>query len=398
MNKKLLTLSLALLVFVALAPVSLVADDPHQHRHNPHHSGDHKVIVLTNDGVALTDASFDQYFKGSALETVKNLLAAGKVYVNGIRVPVNPTDTVSYEVNRVPSLYKTDTGWGYNVHKTTSSNNLSFVDARLGFFQTVTTVRGHIVKLIENEAGAIEKIDANAVEAVRVGDITIFNESTTVDRGNFALETGRVRPDVNKIIFPSVNFDQDVKVGDVAVYWDDPKGWHLKRAVPVEGTLAKNKEGKFVIGEKDIRMESNVSRYNLFDANRPTQFFTAYTRLGLTNLSVTTWTTETGHPIGFTYGKTAKAALALAIANAKAAKAVVVVSADGADVAAGKKWVPKDAMDAFDAAISAAQKVHNSNLSALLDYDSAIYKLANELGTAGNKPSGFIGSQGDGTK
>ena len=168
--------------------------------------------------------------------------------------------------------------------------------------------------------------------------------------------------------------------------------------MPVIGTLAKNKDGLFVIGGTDTRIESNVSRYNLHDANRPTQFYTAYTRLGLTNLAVTTWCTDTGHPIGFTYGSGAKAALALAIGNAKAAKAGVVVSTNGEDVAVGKMWAPREAIDGFDAAINAAQKVYNSNLSASLDYDSAIYTLGNELGATGNKPTGFIGAQGKGTK
>jgi hypothetical protein len=393
MKKKLFTLSLSLLMLAALAPAPAGAADGLAPAANS------PIVTLQNDGVAITNAAFNQYFNASALDSVKALLAAGKVYVNGIRVPVTENDTVSYEVNRVPSLYKTSTGWGYNVHKTTSSNNLSFVDARLGFFETITTVRGHVVKLYRNEStGAVEKIEANSVEAVRVGDITVFNESTTVDRGRFDLETGRVRPDVNKIIFPSVNFDQTVKVGDIALYWDDAAGWHLKRALPVEGTLAKNKEGKFVIGGTDVRMESNVSRYNLFDADRPTQFFTAYTRMGLTGLSVIAWTTETGNPVGFSYGKGGKAALALAIQNAKAAKEGVVVSVDGSDVAADKKWAPKEALYAFHAAIDAAQKVCNSNLSSMLDYDAAIYKLANEMGAAGNRPSGFIGSLGVGSK
>jgi hypothetical protein len=76
----------------------------------------------------------------------------------------------------------------------------------------------------------------------------------------------------------------------------------------------------------------------------------------------------------------------------------VVVSTNGEDVAVGTKWAPKEAIDAFDAAINAAQKVYNSTLSASLDYDSAIYTLGNELGTTGNKPTGFIGAQGKGTK
>ena len=151
MKKKSLSLALALLMIVALVPVSLGAAAVNE--------SDNRIITLKNDGVAITDKSFDSYFKGTALDAVKALLAEGKVYVNGIRVPVDENSVSAYEVNGLSSLYKTNTGWGYNVHKTTSSNNLSFADARLGFFQTITTVRGHVVKLYRKDVtGAVEKI------------------------------------------------------------------------------------------------------------------------------------------------------------------------------------------------------------------------------------------------
>jgi hypothetical protein len=360
------------------------------------------TFVFTNDGTTtITDAAFDAYFKGGAADGVAALLDSGAVYVNGVKVPATEDETVSYEVNGLSCLYKTASGWGYNVHKTTSANNLSFKNARLGFIQTISTVRGHTVTLSRNDEGRAAKIDATSLEVVRIANIDTHGGSTEVDRGVFALETNRIRPDINKIIFPGVNIDPAIAMGDVAVYWFGENGWNLRRAVPVNGTLAKDaKTNEFVIGGKDSRIESNVSRYNLFDANRPTQFFTAYTRLGLGSVSVTTWCTGTGHPIGFTYGdkKEAKTALALAIKNATAAKEGVVVSADGTDVVASKKWVTRQAMDEYDAAIAAAQKVYNNNLSSGMNLDQAIYDLSSALGNSGNKPSGFIGSQGEGSK
>ena len=111
-------------------------------------------ITWNNDNVKITDASFDKYFKGTtALEGVKKLLNEGKVYVNGIKVPATADELIVYQVNGVDSLYKKDTGWGYNVHKTTSANNLSFEDARLGFFETITTVRGHTTELTLDQIG-----------------------------------------------------------------------------------------------------------------------------------------------------------------------------------------------------------------------------------------------------
>ena len=353
-------------------------------------------VSLVNDNVKITDASFNKYFNGDAKAAVTKLLAEGKCYVNGIQIPATADGLKEYQVNGVRSLYATDVGWGYNVHKTTSADNLTFADARLGFFETITAVRGHTTELtLDPETKAVTKIDVNSLDVVRVTDIIVYNESTTIVRGDFELETQRVRPDVDKVIFNSAYFDQSLQIGDIAVYWYGPNGWQIKKAVPVVGTLAKV-DGKFVVnaGKADeyVKVESNVSRYNLINSSRPTQFYTAYTRMGLTDLAVTTWCTDTGHPIGFTYGNNSKAALTQAIANAKAARAGVTVSATGEGVTG--KWASQEALNEFDAAIAAAEAVLRSNLSASVDLDTAIYELSLAYGEGGSKPSGFIGALG----
>jgi hypothetical protein len=125
-----------------------------------------------------------------------------------------------------------------------------------------------------------------------------------------------------------------------------------------------------------------------------------YNRLGLAELEVITWCTPTGHPIGFTYGDkaAAKNALELAIKNASAAKEGVAASKDGKDVPKGKKWVAQADLDAYNAAIADAEAVLNSNKTAVQEYDAAIYALGLALGEGGEKPTGFIGAQGEGTK
>lgn len=364
------------------------------------------LLEIEHDGDAtkITDAAFDKYFGGNAADAVEVLLEEGKVYVNGIQIPMTEDETVDYQVNGVSSLYKTSSGWGYNVHKTTSADNLSFEAARLGFYETITTVRGHMTTLYGDSAtGQVNKIDSQSYDVVRVAGITIYNESTTVSRGDFELETNRVRPDVENIVFHSDRFDDEISVGDFALYYYGADGWVAFRATPVEGTLSKDESGNFVLkaGENDeyAHIESNVSRYNLISGNRPTQFYDSYVRLGMTDVSVITWCTPTGHPIGFSYGDKAasKDALTLAIANASAAKEGVVVSSDGTDVPVGTMWVIQDDLDAFDAALSEAQAVCNRNSTAVQEYDMAIYALANALGEAGENPTGFLGAQGEGT-
>ncbi|MGN0968437.1 MAG: hypothetical protein ACI4O3_04125 [Oscillospiraceae bacterium] len=362
-------------------------------------------IVHDGDATKITNAAFDHYFGGNALEGVKTLLDEGKIYVNGIKVPATADETIDYQVNGVSSLYKTNSGWGYNVHKTTSADNLSFEEARLGFYETITTVRGHVTTLYgDSTTGLINKIDSQSYDVVRVTETVFYNESITVVRGNFDLETNRVRPDVNNIVFHSSKYDNNIATGDFALYYYGPEGWIIEKADSLTGTLSKNANGWFVInaGQSDeyACIESNVSRYNLINSNRPTQFYTAYVNLGLTEVPVVMWCTPTGHPIGFTYGDkaTAKGVLALAIENAKAAKENVVVSVDGSDVAKGTMWVAQADLDAYDAAIAEAQAVCNRNSTAVQEYDAAIYALANALGETGEKPTGFLGAQGEGTK
>jgi hypothetical protein len=41
--------------------------------------------------------------------------------------------------------------------------------------------------------------------------------------------------------------------------------------------------------------------------------------------------------------------------------------------------------------------VCNRNSTAVQEYDAAIYALAQALGEAGEKPTGFLGAQGEGT-
>ncbi|MGN0968438.1 MAG: lipoprotein [Oscillospiraceae bacterium] len=419
--KKLIALILALVMTLALAACggtggnAGTSPDPQTSETTPTNepAGDPTAedvlleIVHDGDATKITGEAYNEYFDGNALEGVKALLAEGKVYVNGIKVPATEDETKDYQVNGVSSLYKTNAGWGFNVHKTTSADNLSFEDARLGFYETITTVRGHVTTLYGDSAtGLVNKIDSQSFDVFR---ITYFEnhggQVDKIERGDFELETNRVRPDVESITSVSADrFDSDIKVGDVVIYYYGPDGWVMQKAVPMEGTLAKDENKNFVIngGQSNeyVHIESNVSRYNLINCNRPTQFYTAYVRLGLTDLSVVTWCTPTGHPIGFTYGDkaAAKEALALAIEHAAAAKEGVAVSVDGSDVAKGTMWVAQADLDAFDAAIAEAQAVCNKNSTAVQEYDAAIYALSEALGAGGEKPTGFVGAQGEGTQ
>ena len=364
------------------------------------------VVSWNNDNVKITDDSFDTYFGGDAAAAVAKLLAEGKCYVNGIPVPATADETEDYQVNFVSSLYKTETGWGYNVHKTTSANNLSFEDARLGFFETITMVRGHETSLTYDANGNVERIDTQSFDVFRISYFEDHGgQVDKIMRGEFALETNRVRFDVEKITaVAGDDFDDDIQIGDVVVYYYGPNGWVMEKAVAKVGTLSKNENKEFVVnaGKTDeyVKVESNVSRYNLIDGSRPSQFYNAYTALGLQELEVTTWCTPNGYPIGFTLGDRAssKATLQQAIKNAEARKEGVVVSENyGEDVPVGTEWTTQEAMTAFEDAIKAAKAIAYNNAAELYQYTEAMYQLYKAYGEGGNKPSGFVGSLGEGT-
>jgi len=380
------------------------------------------VTIIADAETMITDEAFDEYFGGNpgdALTGVVALLDAGEVYVNNLKVPATESDTTLYQVNSIDALWfneDLDT-WGYAVHKYVFNFGpvpppelrgvtylpKTFEEARLEFVQNLSQRLGRTVTLtLDPETGQANRIDLVEWETVYIRAIETHGSTTTIDRGDYTLETDRypVRSDVNKVAFVTDNVDPSIKTGDFAVWWLGPDGWHLDRAEPLAGIL-ENVEKKTYSVDGDVRKEADCSRFNLATSVRPTQFYTAFTRLGLTGLEATAWCMpDSGNPIGFTYGGSegAKAALELALANAEAAKTDVNVSAagDGSDVSgdSGTQWVGQEALDAYNAAIAAAQATYDEPLSAELDYTAAIYDLGMAYGQGGDEPQGFIGSIG----
>ena len=139
--KKRLSLAILLIMLVAfVAPAAMAADSRESHKQKAG-AGAAKagktapegiLLTWTNDGATkVTDPAFDTYFKAGALAGVEALLDAGKVYVNGRKIPATENEVTVYQVNKVNAIYKTETGWGYSVHKTTSANDMAFKDSEL---------------------------------------------------------------------------------------------------------------------------------------------------------------------------------------------------------------------------------------------------------------------------
>lgn len=355
-----------------------------------------------NDGVTeITSSSMDQYFKeGTALAGVEALLEAGQVYVNNQQVPVSANDTDSFVINGFSSLWKTgENTWAYSVHKLYSGTDLTFEEARLGFIQGISKMRGLTMELYSTDGTSADRMETLIKESTLVNSITVKGESTFISRYDFALATDENRPDVNNVEFPTKNVDPELKVGDIALYWFDGSEWHIQRAVAETGILVSGTgEEKFVLNGA-AHSDALITRYNLQAANRTSQFLTAHTKLCLEDIPVTMWSTETGFPIGFTRGDgSARDALEIAVINALNIGSGYQISTDGSDVLTTDSWVTQETMDAYITAIREAQAVLADSNATNIDLDMAVYNLSSALGSAsGRQVSGLLGGAQQGT-
>lgn len=360
------------------------------------------LYTFYNDGTKqITDSSLDPYFKeGSALAGVEALLDAGQVYVNNQQVPASENDTDSFVINGFSSLWKTgENTWAYSVHKLYSGTDLTFEEARLGFIQGISKMRGLTMELHSADGASADQLETLIKESTLVNSITVDGASTFISRYDFALATDEDRPDVNNVEFPTRNVDPELKAGDIALYWYDGSEWHIQRAVAETGILVSGTgEEKFVLNGA-AHSDALITRYNLQAANRTSQFLTAHTNLGLQDIPVTMWSTETGFPIGFTRGDgDARTALETAIINARTIGSGYRISADGSDVLTTESWVTQGTMDAYIAAINTAEAVLNDSSATSIDLDMAVYNLSSALGSAtGRQPSGLLGNAKQGS-
>ncbi|MCD8129229.1 MAG: hypothetical protein LUD54_06590 [Oscillospiraceae bacterium] len=356
-------------------------------------TGENLLYTFENDGVtSLYDASMDQYFNADSAEAgVLALLNGGAVYVNNAAVPTDEETAEDFVINAFPSLWKTgDSTWAYSVHKLYSAEDLSFDDARLGFMDGISKMRGLQVELYSTDGVYADRIEVLIKESTLVNSITEDDEGTHIGRYDFELSDTENRPDVNDIVFPNENVDADLKVGDIALYWYDGSAWHMEPAVAQTGILSEKVSGVsgFVL-DGVTYTDALITRYNLQAANRTSQFLTAHTNLGLSSIEVIMWSTETGYPIGFTRGDNAKAALALAIENAKvAAENVVASDADGADVSTSAYWVTSAVMETYTAALAEAEAMYADETATNIDFDMAIYNLSSPVSQLGTKQPG----------
>ncbi|MCC8091370.1 MAG: hypothetical protein LIO55_08335 [Oscillospiraceae bacterium] len=344
-------------------------------------------VFACDNETAITDDSLSAWFDAdSAAEGVEALLNAGKVYVNGFQIPAEESDDIAFKVNGFVSFYKDGDEWMNSVHKATSGET-TFAAARTAFVEGLSLMSGLTVVLPYDENGYVTEIQFTVKESVAVEELIDNGDGTySIDRSNFTLAVKEGMPDINDAVFAAVNVDAAVEAGCLALYWEATDGWHLERADSESGYLTDGQDHGYYIFNETYYVDSNITKYNLAKANRPGQFLEAHRTLGLFGEEITAWFVG-DYPFGFTTNAPA-AALELGIVNATAAKAEIVVSADGSDVATDVLWMTTDDLTDFEAQIAAAEAVLTNADSTCFDLDRAIYELAITLdaaayGTAG---------------
>lgn len=368
------------------------------------------VLDMGTDAANVTAVEYDQYFQqGSALEGVKNVLAASQFYINLWAIPGTESAFQSssqclsegYLVNQVAWLYYNTTAaswWGGFEAETEAS---SYDSAALSVVTNL--VAGLEVRFWDTDGdGYTDLIDADYLEGVTVDTITQNPSGTySVYRGNIDVDNktpweGTIF-DADSFngtgpVIPANNFDTNIASGDVALFWYGNKGWAMKRAQEVVGLFVDGADHtSYDIAGVVYGDAMRFPRDNLFISNRPGEFTDAQKFFKLTNdsaagLNVSLWlvpvtnTTEYGAPIGMTSDMNSRAFLAKAIAQAKAELDSVTISANGSNVANTQEWVNQANYTQLDDAIARANSsLHRANSSSfLLDYQTyVLYQTLN---------------------
>ena len=371
------------------------------------------IVINMGEDKTVTDALYDGFFaQGSALEGVRDILAAGKFRINGFAIPAtaeafNEECPEGWMLNQSPWLIRVDDG--YKVDRTTYAD---YADAALAAATGFDA--GLEVRLYDADGdGYTDEIDMDYVEAVIVSEI-IENAD-----GTYQVKRSPVDPawvwdcdgrfydgehfteDSGEII-SAANFDPALQPGDVGLFWYGPDGWAIERAVEVKGILVDGQDhGFYQIGEAQYQDAMRFSRDNIIISNRCGELTNAHKYFGFNNntegLEVSLWfvpTTEEGvwaAPAGFTTAENAPVFLQKAIDHAKSRLNDVPVSAagDGTDIAEGD-WVTQQVHDQLAAAIERAEAVLASDAKSDV-LDCQIYLLYFSLNGIGDDIGAMFG-------
>ena len=243
-------------------------------------------------------------------------------------------------------------------------------------------VEGVIVNRIIDNGDGTYSVRRSEVEPQYVWD----NDGNLFDSGHFTADSGEM--------IDAANFDEDLKEGEIGLFWYGPDGWAMERALEVKGILVDGADHEYYqIDDTKYQDAMRFSRNNIIISNRCGELANAHKYFGFMDndeeLEVSLWFVPTSDdnlwaaPAGFTTGENAKVFLEKATDAAKAKLEAVTVSSDGTDVADGQDWVTQDVYDDLERAIGRAEEALESSASPeVLDYQ--VYLLYFALNGSGD--------------
>jgi len=326
----------------------------------------------------------------------------GNFYINGIAVPKD-ADGLStsypngYKVNSNTWLTAGDSVW-YGPDGTRTAFD-TYNAAALALINRIPA--GLEVRLYDTDNDdEVDEIYMDYFEAMIIGSITKNQDgsykvvrdpvSSLADNNDDDGTAGRVFDgnnftETSEEIVRAANFDSDLKVGDMALFWLGSDGWHIDKPVAKTGSFVYGEDhGYYQIDSIKYPDAMRFSRDNIVISNRCGEYWNAHNYFGLTgegSTAITLWLVPTtdgvGAPAGFTSNSVsdAKAFLTSAIEQAKEKLKAVVVSEDGAKVEAGKFWVTSAVYNQLDTAIKLAEQVLNTSTSSAAELDYQVYLL-----------------------
>jgi hypothetical protein len=390
----------------------------------------HAVVVnrATQPGTvrSIADATSDKYFKDTAREGVAEIIAAGNFIINERPIPKSAEEfkEVSpggYKVNGTVWLKwdESENCWkggsaADQPPPRSASCSASYETAALA---TATggggdTFNGLEVVLFDtDDDGYPDLIKTKYMQAL-IADKIIDNgdETYTVSRGELDPAIIPAKEDgapfdatvyfhsIAKEVIKKANFDDRIKEGDIALFWDGPNGLVLERATQIKGILGDGVDHEIYEINGDTYLDAmQFSRNQVIISNRPGEMTNAHIRFRFNGnkdgLEVSLWLVPTtypephGAPIGFTTNENARTFLARAIQIAKKELESVVVPDD---VVGNYGMSSRDAYVQLSTAIDRAELALILNPSpALLDYQ--VYLLFLTLNGAKDIGAVFAG-------
>lgn len=391
MKKRLFSLALALVLTAALVPAALAAEADAGDKILLVQANDFDPTADTNDGIYIAEVT-DKYFEGGVEVGMEALLEAGQVYLNGIQIPANAE---TFTMNGMPAIWQKEDGrWTWQAHDKLNADNeekiphngdYSFEFARRRFVLAVSALRGMTTTITaENGAEYATRVDFVVKSGGQVEKIVVNNDGTTtvwgvpVDATSYNTDGGP--NDVEPRTIPTENFDPAIKEGDTVLYWYDTEGWHMERCIPVVGLM--DATDHFNIKVNGVTYsDALIIRYNMQAGSRPSQFISATNNLGLKEIPVTLWNTETGYVVGISRMDNAEEALAAGIAycDKLLADTQIVASDDGVGVPVGAYYASQANVDAFYTNYEEAKAVLANPESTNAQRDAATQALGSKL-------------------